>query len=286
LNLLADFAGAIPLPAVITERITRFRSLRKVAATTGRKELTTLRSFFNFAVRQRWIAESPAAAVRMPKADQMPTLPLSQMEVAALLDACEVIGNLPRHKERARALVLLLLYSGLRIGDVVKLRRDRIDWKTGRLILRTAKSGSRVSVLLPPAVVTALDKLPKGEFLFWRGGRGASAESAARQTLNRLAAHAGLSGIHPHRFRDTFACRLLENGADLRTVQHLLGHASIKTTERHYAPFVSAHQRLLDEATARLDFSGAPAVRVMPGGKDAFRDSDSGVRPLRRQARR
>jgi site-specific recombinase XerD len=59
---------------------------------------------------------------------------------------------------------------------------------------------------------------------------------------------------HPHRFRDTFSVSLLEKGENLHTVQLLLGHTSIKTTEKHYAPFVESFQRVLDAATSKLDF--------------------------------
>lgn len=81
----------------------------------------------------------------------------------------------------------------------------------------------------------------------------ATAVGNARRSISRAMAVAGVKG-HPHRFRDTFSVSLLEKGEDLRTVQLLLGHTSIKTTEKHYAPFVRSFQRILDAATAKLDF--------------------------------
>jgi integrase len=71
---------------------------------------------------------------------------------------------------------------------------------------------------------------------------------------------AGIEG-HPHRFRDTFSVRLLEGRENLRTVQLLLGHTSIRTTEKHYAPWVQSVQRILDAATAKLDFVGRKKLR-------------------------
>ncbi len=71
---------------------------------------------------------------------------------------------------------------------------------------------------------------------------------------------------HPHRFRDTFSVRLLELGNTLHTVQLLLGHTSIKTTEKHYAPFVKSFQAHLDAATAGLDFGTfSGTVKKYPG---------------------
>lgn len=67
--------------------------------------------------------------------------------------------------------------------------------------------------------------------------------------------HAKITNGHPHRFRDTFSVRLLESGEDIYTVSKLLGHSSVKTTERHYAPWVRSLQRILDAATSKLDFT-------------------------------
>jgi integrase len=265
LALLSAHLPGAEVDAIMPAHITSFRATRKISASTARKELIALRAFFGFCRRNRWCEDNPAAEVRMPENDTAPTMPYTQAEVTALLAACERYGQSAAHRDRARALVLLLLYSGLRIGDVMMMRRDRIDWRSGRLILRTQKTGVRVSVKLPSHVIAALDRLPKGEYLFWRGGRGSTAQSTARVTLHRLAKLAGVDDVRPHRFRDTFSCRLLEKGVDIRRVQHLLGHASLRTTERHYAPFVAEHQRLLDEATDMLDFTDTAAtVTLMP----------------------
>ena len=91
-------------------------------------------------------------------------------------------------------------------------------------------------------------------YFFWNGeSKLYTAIGNTRRTVTRILTTAGIEG-HPHRFRDTFSVSLLEKGEDLRTVQLLLGHTSIRTTEKHYAPFVDSFQRILDAATAKLDF--------------------------------
>ena len=88
----------------------------------------------------------------------------------------------------------------------------------------------------------------------------------ARKTISRVLAVAGFKG-HPHRFRDTFSVSLLEKGENLHTVQLLLGHTSIKTTEKHYAPFVESFQRVLDAATSKLDFGTRVGTREKRAAK-------------------
>jgi hypothetical protein len=98
---------------------------------------------------------------------------------------------------------------------------------------------------------------------------------------------ASVTDGHPHRFRDTFSVSLLQNGAELRTVQLLLGHTSVRTTEKHYAPYVASMQRILDEAVSTLHFDSAPAVGETPVNPDhhALRDPDGKVLPLARSKR-
>jgi integrase/recombinase XerD len=245
-----------------------YRAGRKIAARTWRKELEHLRAFFAWCLDRGWCADNPAKRLRMPRVDELATLPFSADEVARLIAACDQIetDNTPERpyiRQRSRALVYALLYSGLRISDVAKMRRAALDPATGHLTLRVTKTGVPLKVLLHADAKQSLESLASvnPEYFFWTGrGKLRTLLGNLRRTIQRLGAIAKVHA-HPHRFRDTFAVELLTHGADIRTVQKLLGHESVRTTEKHYAHFVAAHQALLDSATARLDFTGGKAGR-------------------------
>ena len=146
-----------------------------------------------------------------------------------------------------KALVYLLRYSGLRMRDAVTLSRDRIV--DGKLFLFTAKSGTPVYRPLPQFVRKVLDALPRdrSEYLFWTGeSKPESVASDWRRSLSRIFSLAGVEGGHPHRFRDTFAVERLLAGVPLERVSVLLGHQSVKITERYYSPWVRARQEQLE----------------------------------------
>jgi integrase/recombinase XerD len=246
-----------------------------------RKELEHLRSFCKFCVWQNWIVRNWAKRVKPPIEDGAPTLPFEAAEVEAILGACDRIENhnresAARARVRARALVLLLLYSGFRISDAAKFERSRLDPQTGRLLIRIMKTRAPLYVRLPQGAVDALLALPaeSPKYFFWSGmSRLSTIVGSLRRTVECLMKLAIIKG-HPHRFRDTFAVRLLEQDVPIRTVQLLLGHSSVQTTERHYAHFVASQQRLLDAATAKLDFGetkkqGPPQVKRKPVRKAA-----------------
>lgn len=248
--------GTEPVADITLDTLTRYRAGRKVASTTSRRELEVIRQFFQFAADRGWITGNPARRLRMPKDTSAPTLPFTALEVDALLEACgRLSSNNPTFvdfgKARARALVLLLLHAGLRISDAAALRRSSVA-KGYLTISSTQKTGVPIRLLLHPSAQDALRSLPDGhERFFWTSGTLDTCVHKLRRVIARLGEIAGIHA-HPHRFRDTFACRLLESGADIRTVSLLLGHRSIKTTEKHYAPFVKSHQALLDSALSRL----------------------------------
>lgn len=256
------------LAHVSTAHVSAWRADRKVSTGTQRKELEHLRFFFNWCRTRKLISENPAAAIKPPRVEQRITMPYSQDEVTRLLAACDqIFSDNPAEtgyiRRRARCFVLLLLYSGLRRGDAAVLRRSALG-ADGRLTLRTEKTGVRLQVQLPEAVAGELSRLPADnpEYFFWSGrSKPATVIGNLWRTVNRLGAIAEVHA-HPHRFRDTFACRLLEKGADIRSVQKLLGHTSVRTTEKHYGPWIEAHQKLLDVAAAKLDFlpRAAPVV--------------------------
>ena len=273
--------GIVLLQEVRSDVLIDFRSQRHtqqgqaLKPATVVKELANLRAFFHWCQDAGLIDSNPARALKAPKPRTAPTLPFERWEVSAILDACWRLDNhnpagVARARLRAHAFVLLLLHSGLRIGDAVRLKRGAIE-KSGRLTLRTAKTGAMVSVPLPAIVTAAITQMPHESelYVFWNGRCDTrTIENSFRRTLKALGRISGVAHVHPHRFRDTFACRLLEAGADLRTVQHLLGHSSVRTTERHYAPFVAAQQRLLDDAVARCQLlDESPGPRLMNAGQ-------------------
>lgn len=284
-----------PLSRVNLERLGAFRQSRgETAGASAAKELQTIRSFLRFCVDREWIAGNPGAKLRAPVIDAQPTLPFSQPEIAAILAACSQIDNpnpreIPRARLRAMALVLLLLYSGFRISDAVKLHRSALDFATGKLLIRMMKTRTPLYTRIPADAVAALKALPvESVYFLWSGkSKLSTAVGSARRTIDCLMKLAGIEDGHPHRFRDTFSVSLLNNGADIRTVQLLLGHTSIRTTEKHYAPFVASSQKRLDEAVATLHFSGnlPDAHTSMDAKEHALGDAKGHLLPFPRPVR-
>ena len=217
---------------------------------TTRHRLSQLKVFFRFTVERGWAARSPLATLRPPRSGSPPTMPLEVSEMRALLAAAQ-------DRPKDRALLLLMRYSGLAIGDAVTLRRDAFAGV--ELTLRRAKSGELVTVDLPRVVVRAMLSLRSANpDYFWWSGRGTPVTCAKywRWRLGAIAGRAGVAGFRPHRLRDTFAADLLARGALIQDVSALLGHSSVQTTERFYAPWDRqrrAHLRRVVHAASRSD---------------------------------
>jgi integrase len=168
--------------------------------------------------------------------------------------------------KRMLALVLLMRWSGLAIKDAVGLKRDRLD-ECGVLFLWRAKTGVPVFVPLPPVVTSLLWSLPQisAEYFFWSGhGDLASAIKGYQRSFRKLFRIADLRNrdgsrkrCHSHMFRDTFAVELLLAGVPIEQVSILLGHRSVKMTEKHYLPWVKARQKQLTASVRRAWFSEA-----------------------------
>lgn len=253
---------------------TQFRGTWADGPISKYKKQERLRSFFHFCVAREWLRTNPVAALKRVKVPPSVTLPFDENDVAAILDACDgypvqgIYGEQNRH--RMRALTLLLRYSGLRIGDAVTCARDRLVG--GRLFLYQAKTGTPVYCPVPPVVTAALGLLkgPNPDYFFWTGnGKPKSAVADAQRSFRTLFQLAGVNG-HPHMFRDTFAVELLKKGVSLETVSMLLGHASVKVTEKHYRPWVKTLQDKL-EAEAMKGWPspgrGAPKRASRASGK-------------------
>jgi integrase len=193
--------------------------------------------------------------VKPPKVTQSPTLPFEESDWQKLIEACDRISCRGPYREgnraRMKAMLLLLRATGLRIRDAATLERARV--KDGKLFLYTQKTGTPVYVPLPPVVAEALNELPvvNKEYVFWSGNGDPKTTVADWQRgFRRLCDLASVDG-HFHMIRDTAAVGWLTKGVPIETVSILLGHSSIRITEKHYAPWVKSRQEMLEAAVRK-----------------------------------
>ena len=283
LQALAASRGVGDLQAVGTEFLRDWLASRELGANTKGTELARLKAFFNHAVRDGWIETSPAKPIRPPRQQDSPTLPLAREEVLRMVAAAP-------EGSPDRAMLMLLRWSGLAIRDAATLSRAALR-ENGELVLRRAKTGELVTVQLPDAVAAALQALPhrRGGFFFWTGeSRPRSVAGYWRSRLARVAKAADVRDFHPHRLRDTFAVELLTADVDMQDVSTLLGHSSVRTTERYYAPWNRARRRRLAQIVKRANRKD-PVLREMAqknGGGAGTNDPPDGKLGSQDQANR
>lgn len=222
---------------------------RKFAASSVARHLSAIRQLYRFIYAERWRADDPAAIIEGPRRGR--TLPkvLSVAEVDRLLaaarDAVKAEQPKPDRLRAARLACLLeVLYAtGLRVSELVALPVSAAERNTQMLVIRGKGNKERLVPLNEPAKATMRDYRAmlaeaggrtKTKWLFPSFGESGhlTRQHFARE-LKTLAAGAGLRAdqVSPHVLRHAFASHLLHNGADLRVVQTLLGHADISTTQ-------------------------------------------------------
>ncbi len=260
-----EFLDQLDLDTLATFRVSWTEGPR-----TSLKKLERLRAFMRFAEKRKWIEENPAIELKAPKVPNKPTLPFTREEMLSILTALGPYGKSAglRNAQRLKAFVLLLRYSGMRIGDAVQLSVNRLQGN--KLLLHTEKTGVHVYCVLPDVVIKAIDAAPRSSqnHFFWTGKSTVhSAKGKWQRRLQRLFEFASVVGGHAHRFRDTFAVELLLAGVPLDRVSVLLGHSSIRVTERHYAPWTRSRQQQI-EADLKAAWQTDPMIAgsVAAGG--------------------
>jgi len=250
--------GGLPVNSITSDDIRAMRKRWKLAPITAQKRMEMVKKFFSFCVDADLIEKSPAKLVKTPPANYDPTLPFTEQEMEKILWAADSIREAhPKIPEetpkKLKALILLMRYSGIRISDAVMFRRETLN--NGKLFLRQEKTKHPVWVPLPEHVVEAIGKCDEGnEYFFFSGiGKPKSAITDWQRRLKKVYDMAGVKDGHSHRLRDTFSVDLLSRGVPIHTVSILLGHKSVKVTEKHYAPYVQATQDFL-EAAVRATF--------------------------------
>jgi integrase/recombinase XerC len=209
-------------------------------STIGRK-LAAMRSFYDFCLRKKWVAENPAKILATPKQDKPVPSFLSEEEMAGLLD-------LPTSDKpidvRDRALLELCYATGTRVSELVgidvgdihldeRLVRVRGKGKKERLVPFGRKAAGTLQAYFRARPLLLQDRMGEpAVFLNYRGGR-LTTRSVQRMVQAHIRRTAVSRRISPHSIRHSFASHLLGRGADLRVIQELLGHASLATTQKY-----------------------------------------------------
>lgn len=215
-----------------------YGKIKKVSV--GRK-LAAIRTFFRFLARERLVSTNPAAGIRAPKREK----PLPRALTVDEID--RFFSRNPEMRTRDQAIFELLYSSGLRVGELTGLRVQDVDLRNGWVRVkgkgnkeRYVPVGSRALKALEHYLhfrslresERAADRPTAALFLNCRGGPLSS--RSIRRILKAYLDAAGLAReASPHAFRHSFATHLLHGGADLRSIQELLGHASLSTTQRY-----------------------------------------------------
>ena len=241
LTALARWHGGA-LATVSTDALERYLAEARADGTSSAtiaRRIAAIRSFFRHQLLLGARDDNPAAEIDLPRRGRRLPRVLSPAEAERLVEAAG--GTTPRSL-RDRALVELLYGAGLRVSETVGLERASVDLGE-RLVRATGKGGKeRVVPLGRPAVEAVRRYLSRGRpyldrrhrpELFLNANGGPLTRAGAFLILRRLAGRAGLdpARVHPHLLRHSFATHLLEGGADLRSVQEMLGHADLGTTE-------------------------------------------------------
>jgi site-specific recombinase XerD len=208
-------------------------------ATVARK-LAAIRSFYEALMRTELVTANPADLVASPKRDQKLPRVLTREEMAAMLDRIPARTPL---ELRDRSMLELTYSCGLRAQEVIDLDVDSVDFDGERVRIEGKGAKTRLVPVGEPAQRAVRDYLDRGRHALAGHHSGETAlfvsksgrrlhPSDLRRRLERRVREAAIAGgVSPHALRHSFATHMLEGGADLRTIQELLGHSSLSTTQ-------------------------------------------------------
>ncbi len=248
------------LDEITTREIEGFKSqlAAELAPATVNRHLALLKHMYTLALRWGKAKTNPVKTVRLFKENNARVRYLTENEEARLFLACP---------ERYRPIVTIALHTGLRQGELLRMRWRDVDFGPGILTVERSKHGEALRVPMNSLVKETLYRLPRnGHQVFaWHNGRTPSDVSHAFAEITK---RAGISDFRFHDLRHTFASRLVMAGVDIRTVQELLGHKTIQMTLRytHLSPDhkQAAVERLIPRATGTAtstgDFEGVKVV--------------------------
>jgi integrase/recombinase XerC len=253
---LADLAALAPADF---RAFLASRAYAAIKHSSSARALSVLRGFFRFLDRRGFAKNAALAAIRTPKLPKALPKALTVDEASAALDLVPELARQDWQGKRSLAILMLLYGAGLRIGEALSLKRSEAPLKPGAINI-TGKGNKTRMVPILPAVATAVGdylhacphemKRDAPLFVSVRGkaltARPVQAEMAKLRLMLGLDQRAT-----PHALRHSFATHLLGEGADLRSIQELLGHASLSTTQRYTAVDAARLTAVYDKAHPR-----------------------------------
>lgn len=211
---------------------------RQIGKRSIKRKMSSLKSFYAWMYLQKKVDSDPFEYVHSPKATHALPDFFSEKEIDALLTANE--KRTDKLKDRDQALLMLMFASGLRASEVVNLTFNQVDFDNR--IMKVSGKGNK-DRLVPfttsakEAMLNYINGLRKDllkedtKYIFLNSQGNKMTVRGLEYILDEIEAKTGLYGkIHPHMLRHSFATKMLNRGADLRTIQELLGHSSIETT--------------------------------------------------------
>jgi integrase/recombinase XerD len=222
-------------------------SIAHLAASTISNYLIDIRALCRWAKREHLITEDPSADLYLPKRRMMAPKPLKPAQLHVLMDALKAPARCTARQRRAHKrhvlAICLMLFAGVRISEAVGLRWEHIDLDDGLLMVYEGKGGKDRIVPLHNQLRLVLENIPEAE----RTGpllkrltpgsptshlKGHMSAKSLDNTFRRWLPSVGIK-CSAHQLRHTFATQMLRHGADLRSIQVLLGHESLETTMRY-----------------------------------------------------
>ncbi|WP_102262186.1 tyrosine recombinase XerC [Mesobacillus jeotgali] len=204
------------------------------------RRISCMRSFYKFLLREKLVEDNPFSLVSIPKLEKRLPDFFYEEELSQLFNACETETAIGK---RNKALLELLYATGIRVGECCKIQLKDIDLSLSTVLIhgkrkkdRYVPFGSFAQDAIEDYIVNGRPELLKTKddhgqlFLNFRGGP--LTDRGIREILNKLIEKSALTGkIHPHKLRHSFATHMMSNGADMRTVQELMGHAFLSSTQ-------------------------------------------------------
>lgn len=239
---------------------------RGLGKTSVARHLAAVRSFYRWLAREGLVKQNPAALVSTPKLPKnLPRVPTME-EINTVLDT--EMPDTAAFPERDRVIMELLYGSGLRNSELVGIDLDHIHWasgemKDGTILVHGKGSKQRLAPLGESAALAIREYLPKRQKLLAEKKKGSPAlllnlrgtrltTRSVGRIVKQIAISRGLpADVHPHTLRHAFGTHLLEEGADLRAIQELLGHERLSTTQRYTQLSMKHVVKVYDETHPR-----------------------------------